>query len=194
GDLGERARRDGRRRAGVPQSQRHAADRSLGAPGDRSLGGGGRRGSRRSSPYAAAHFRHPPAGERRRPAGHPGAAGAQLALHDAEVHPSRGGAAALGLSRRPSASAARVRWSGMTERRFICTPGGAILRGQQRLRRLLVGLALLLVAVAVIFWLSLLLRAAFGVPGGGPWWPGLFALLAATVPWLAWRMSGDLDL
>jgi len=82
----------------------------------------------------------------------------------------------------------------MTERRFICTPGGAILRGQQRLRRLLVGLALLLVAVAVIFWLSLLLRAAFGVPGGGPWWPGLFALLAATVPWLAWRMSGDLDL
>jgi len=76
----------------------------------------------------------------------------------------------------------------MTERRFSCTAGGAILRGRRRLRRLLLGLAGVLVAAAVLFWLSLLVR------GGGPWWPGLFALLAALVPWLAWRMSGDLDL
>jgi Bacterial PH domain len=76
----------------------------------------------------------------------------------------------------------------LSARRFSCAPGGAVLRGQRRLRRLLVGLALVLVAAAVLFWLSLLIR------GGGPWWPGLFALLAAAVPWLAWRMSGDLDL
>jgi Bacterial PH domain len=76
----------------------------------------------------------------------------------------------------------------LSARRFSCTPGGAILRGRRRLQRLLVGLALVLVASAVLFWLSLLVR------GGGPWWPGLFALLAAAVPWLAWRMSGDLDL
>ena len=76
----------------------------------------------------------------------------------------------------------------MTPRRFACTPGGAILRGQRRLRRLLVGLALVLVASAVLYWLSLLIR------GGGSWWPGLFALLGAAVPWMAWRMSGDLDL
>lgn len=82
----------------------------------------------------------------------------------------------------------------MTERRFTCTPGGAILRGRRRLRLLLVGLTLLLVAVAVIFWLNLLIRAVSGRGGGGPWWPGLFALLAAAVPWTAWRMSGDLDL
>jgi Bacterial PH domain len=82
----------------------------------------------------------------------------------------------------------------MTERRFSCTPGGAILRGRRRLRRLLLGLAWLLVAVAALFWFSLLIRAASGVTGGGPWWPGLFALLAAAIPWLAWRMSGDLDL
>jgi hypothetical protein len=76
----------------------------------------------------------------------------------------------------------------LSARRFSCTPGGAILRGRRRLRRLLVGLVLVLVTAAVLFWLSLLIR------GGGPWWPGLFALLAAAIPWLAWRMSGDLDL
>ncbi len=76
----------------------------------------------------------------------------------------------------------------MSARRFSCTPAGAILRGRTRLRRLLLGLALVLVAAAVLFWLSLLIRR------GGTWWPGLFALLAAAVPWMAWRMSGDLDL
>jgi len=76
----------------------------------------------------------------------------------------------------------------MSARRFSCTPGGAVLRGRTRLRLLLVGLALVLVAAAVLFWLNLLIRR------GGPWWPGLFALLGAAVPWMAWRMSGDLDL
>lgn len=75
----------------------------------------------------------------------------------------------------------------MSARRFACTLGGAILRGQRRLRRLLVGLALVLVASAILYWLSLWIR-------GGSWWPGLFALLGAAVPWMAWRMSGDLDL
>ena len=76
----------------------------------------------------------------------------------------------------------------MTAERFACTPGGAILRGRTRLRRLLLGLVLVLVLAAVLYWTSLLVR------GGRSWWPGLFGLLAAAVPWMAWRMSGALDL
>ncbi|HEV8583084.1 MAG TPA: hypothetical protein VGX68_28795 [Thermoanaerobaculia bacterium] len=78
----------------------------------------------------------------------------------------------------------------MSERRFACTPGGAILRGQKRLRLLLIGLTLTMIAAALIFWLGLLLGTIQGVS----WWPGLFALLGAGLPWMAWRMSGDLDL
>lgn len=66
--------------------------------------------------------------------------------------------------------------------RFLCTPGGAVLAGRRRLRLLLVGLVLLLIAVALAAFLA------------GRRWPALFALLAALVPWTAWRMSGDLDL
>jgi len=66
-------------------------------------------------------------------------------------------------------------------RRFPCTPGGAILRGRRRLRTLLVGLALVMVAVAAAAWTARRL------------WPGLLALLVAAIPWTAWRMSGDLD-
>jgi PH (Pleckstrin Homology) domain-containing protein len=66
--------------------------------------------------------------------------------------------------------------------RFLCTPGGAVLAGRRRLRLLLVGLALLLIAVACIAFFA------------GRRWPALFALLVALVPWTAWRMSGDLDL
>ncbi len=65
--------------------------------------------------------------------------------------------------------------------RFPCTPGGAILRGRRKLRALLVGLTLLMVGVAVATWIA------------GRFWPGLLALLVASIPWTAWRMSGDLD-
>ncbi len=69
----------------------------------------------------------------------------------------------------------------MTARRFPCTAGGTILRGRLRLRRLLVGLTLLMVAVAVATWIA------------GRLWPGILAILVAAVPWTAWRMSGDLE-
>lgn len=69
----------------------------------------------------------------------------------------------------------------MTARRFPSTAGGAILRGRRRLRRLLVGLTLLMLAVGAATWIA------------GRFWPGLLALLVAAVPWTAWRMSGDLD-
>jgi hypothetical protein len=69
----------------------------------------------------------------------------------------------------------------MSARRFSCTSGGAVLRGRLRLRRLLVGLTLLMTAVGI-------LTLVFGRTG-----PGIFALLVALVPWTAWRMSGDLD-
>jgi len=65
--------------------------------------------------------------------------------------------------------------------RFPCSPGGAILRGRRKLRLLLVGLTLLMLAVAVATWIA------------GRLWPGILALLVATIPWTAWRMSGDLD-
>jgi hypothetical protein len=66
-------------------------------------------------------------------------------------------------------------------RRFPCTPGGAILRGRRRLRLLLVGLTVLMLAVA-------LAAGAVGRIG-----PALLALVVALIPWMAWRMSGDLD-
>lgn len=65
--------------------------------------------------------------------------------------------------------------------RFPSTPAGSIARGRNRLRFLLVGLALLMVAVAAGTWIA------------GRFWPGLIALLVAFIPWTAWRMSGDLD-
>ena len=69
----------------------------------------------------------------------------------------------------------------MSALRFPCTPGGAVLRGRLRLRWLLVGLAVLMIVVAVLTWMA------------GQRWPAVFALLVAAVPWTAWRMSGDLD-
>jgi len=66
-------------------------------------------------------------------------------------------------------------------RQFPCTPGGAILGGRRRLRALLLGLTLLMLAVG-----ALTLTA-------GQIGPGLWALVVALVPWTAWRMSGDLD-
>ena len=70
----------------------------------------------------------------------------------------------------------------MSARRFPCTPGGAVLRGRLRLRRLLVGLTILMIAVSVLTWIA------------GQRWPAVLALLVAAIPWTAWRMSGDLDL
>ncbi|HEX3127175.1 MAG TPA: PH domain-containing protein [Thermoanaerobaculia bacterium] len=69
----------------------------------------------------------------------------------------------------------------MKAQRFPCTAGGAILRGRLRLRRLLVGLTVLMTAVGIA-------TIAYGRV-----FPGIFALLVALVPWTAWRMSGDLD-
>ena len=69
----------------------------------------------------------------------------------------------------------------MTALRFPCTAGGAILRGRLRLRRLLVGLTVLMAVVGV------------ATIAAGRLFPGIFALLVAMVPWTAWRMSGDLD-
>ena len=56
-----------------------------------------------------------------------------------------------------------------------------MLRGRLRLRWLLVGLTLLMIAVSVLTWLA------------GQRWPAVLALLVAAIPWTAWRMSGDLD-
>jgi hypothetical protein len=69
----------------------------------------------------------------------------------------------------------------MSVRRFACSPGGAILRGRSRLRRLLVGLTILMLAVAVGVWMT------------DQRWLAAFVVLIAAVPWTAWRMSGDLD-
>lgn len=66
-------------------------------------------------------------------------------------------------------------------RRFPCTAGGAIRRGRRRLAVLLLGLALLLVAVGAAAWWS------------GRRSPAVLAFVVALVPWMAWRMSGDLD-
>jgi hypothetical protein len=64
---------------------------------------------------------------------------------------------------------------------FPCTPGGAILKGRRRLRALLLGLTLVMLAVG-----GLTLTA-------GRIGPGILALGVALIPWTAWRMSGDLD-
>ncbi len=65
--------------------------------------------------------------------------------------------------------------------RFPSTPAGSIVRGRSRLRYLLLGLTLLMVAVAVATWIA------------DRFWPGLIALVVAFIPWTAWRMSGDLE-
>jgi PH (Pleckstrin Homology) domain-containing protein len=69
----------------------------------------------------------------------------------------------------------------MTVQRFACTLGGAILRGRLRLRRLLVGLALLMLAASVAVWMT------------DQRWLAIAVALLAALPWTAWRMSGDLE-
>ncbi len=67
-------------------------------------------------------------------------------------------------------------------RRFDCTAAGAIGAGKRTLARLLLGLCLAMVAVAVFVWI------------GDRKLPALLCLAVALVLWTAWRMSGDLDL
>lgn len=69
----------------------------------------------------------------------------------------------------------------MTPRQFPCTPGGLILRGRRRLRLLLLGLALVMLAVGAM------------TLAAGRIAPGLLAFGVAVIPWTAWRMSGDVD-
>lgn len=64
---------------------------------------------------------------------------------------------------------------------FRCTPGGAIARGRRRMRRLLLGAALLMLGLGV------------GVLIAGRWGPALICAGAAFLSFFAWRMSGDLD-
>jgi hypothetical protein len=67
------------------------------------------------------------------------------------------------------------------ERRFRCTPGGAILRGRSRLKRALMGLAVLMLTLS-------LAAGAAGRRG-----PAFAALAVALIPWTAWRLGGHLD-
>jgi hypothetical protein len=64
---------------------------------------------------------------------------------------------------------------------FRCTPGGAIAAGRRRVRRLLLGAVLLMLAIGVAMLV------------GGRWGPALLCAGAAFLCLLAWRMSGDLD-
>lgn len=65
---------------------------------------------------------------------------------------------------------------------FVCTAGGSIARGRNRLRLLLAGLAGAMALFAMLVWVR---GAAF---------PGLLALGVAAMAGLAWRMSSDLEL
>lgn len=69
-----------------------------------------------------------------------------------------------------------------SHQRFDCTPAGAIGAGKRTLARLLLGLCLAMVVVAVVVWV------------GDRKLPALLCLGVAFVLWTAWRMSGDLDL
>ena len=64
---------------------------------------------------------------------------------------------------------------------FRCTPGGAVAAGRRRVRRLLLGAALLMLVIGVT------------VLVGGRWGPALLCAGAAFLSFFAWRMSGDLD-
>jgi hypothetical protein len=64
---------------------------------------------------------------------------------------------------------------------FRCTPGGAIAAGRRRIGRILLGAALLMLALAIVVLIS------------GRWGPAVICAGAAALAFLAWRMSGDLD-
>ena len=64
---------------------------------------------------------------------------------------------------------------------FRCTPAGAVAAGRRRVRRLLLGSVLLMLALAAV------------VLAAGRWGPALICAGAAFLCFFAWRMSGDLD-
>ncbi|MEE2778835.1 MAG: hypothetical protein VYE73_19000 [Acidobacteriota bacterium] len=69
----------------------------------------------------------------------------------------------------------------MSELRFSCTPAGRIAVSRVRIRRLLLGMAVLMAVVGVwMFWIS-------------RWGPGLICAGAMVLCWFTWQMSGDLD-
>lgn len=67
-------------------------------------------------------------------------------------------------------------------KKFFCTTGGAIAAGRRTLARLLVGLAVAMLAIAVPVWMA------------DRKLPALLCVGIALVLWTTWRMSGDLDL
>lgn len=66
-------------------------------------------------------------------------------------------------------------------RTFRCTPGTRVAASRRRLRRLLLGLAGLMIVLAIAMFATT------------RWGPGLISLGAALLAWFAWHMSGDLD-
>ncbi len=68
-----------------------------------------------------------------------------------------------------------------SERVFKCSPGGAVALGKRRIRRLLLGLALLMAGLGV--WMFVV----------GRWGPGLICCGAVALILLSLSMSGDLD-
>ncbi len=65
--------------------------------------------------------------------------------------------------------------------RFRCTPAGAVARSRRRLRRLLLGLAVPMLGLAI--WMLVESRLGAAALSGG----------CSFLAWFDWRMSGDLD-
>jgi hypothetical protein len=64
---------------------------------------------------------------------------------------------------------------------FRCTTAGAVAAGRRRVRRLLLGVAALMLGLAIVVLVA------------GRWGPALICAGAAFLCVFAWRMSGDLD-
>lgn len=69
-----------------------------------------------------------------------------------------------------------------SEIRYECTAAGVIARGRRKLTVLLVGLSIVMLAVAIATWFS------------GRIFPGFLALAVATMTFVAWRMGCELNL
>jgi hypothetical protein len=64
---------------------------------------------------------------------------------------------------------------------FRCTPGGAIAAGRRRVRRLLLGAAVLMLGLGIAVMIA------------GRWGPAILCGGVAFLCFFAWQMSGDLD-